>query len=113
MPWVKGQSGNPNGGKRGPRAHKARYETMLWADLVSVWREHGSDALLHVAKADPTSFVRICVSALPKTEIEHAVNHQHQIEVVLRKPAWLLCDSDTQTDAEQAIDITPQSTDDE
>lgn len=107
MTWVKGQSGNPKGAKRGPREHRRRYETMAWADLVEEWKLGGRDAIAHVRKNDPTSFFRICAGLLARLEPDSPVNHQHQIEVILKPPAWLTDDRQHDSDiATQAIDIT-------
>ena len=112
MTWVKGQSGNPAGGKRGPRVHQARVMGMFWVDLHREWKQYGREVISHVRQSDPTTFLKIVASALPRSDIEHQVNHSHQIEVILKPPAWLTSDSKSQDESDQAIDITPLSNDD-
>ena len=82
--WVKGQSGNPAGRPKGSR-HKL--QTSFWNDLHRVWKDSGADALRRVARDDPSTFVRVCASLMPKEEAAKQV--EHAIEITLKRPEWL------------------------
>ena len=84
MTWVKGQSGNPAGR---PKGSKHKLQTNFWNDLQRTWKERGVDALRWVAENDPSTFVRVCASLMPKEE--NAKQIEHAIEVTLKEPEWL------------------------
>jgi hypothetical protein len=63
-PWKKGQSGNPNGRPKGSRD---KINEAFLSDFAEVWEQHGKDAMLKVAQADPAA------SLLPK-ENNHNVD---------------------------------------
>jgi hypothetical protein len=82
--WVKGQSGNPAGR---PKASKHKLQTSFWNDLHRTWKESGAEALRWVAENDPSTFVRVCASLMPKEETAKQI--EHAIEVTLKEPEWL------------------------
>lgn len=61
--WVTGQSGNPNGRPVGTRSAFSR---EFVADLTATWREYGASVLQKVARSDPTRFLGIAASIVPK-----------------------------------------------
>lgn len=63
MPFKKGQSGNPSGRPKGAR-HKLT--EAFWKDFAGVWETSGKDALEKVVKDDPSTFVRVAASVMPK-----------------------------------------------
>ena len=62
-PWQPGQSGNPKGRALGSRN---RMSESFLEDLRATWEKHGARALETCAVEDPTGFVRIVASLLPK-----------------------------------------------
>lgn len=100
MPWVKGQSGNPNGRPKGVRERLTR---KLLCDLERDWREHGEATIERARKVDPMGYVRMMASLLPKEEQRRGL--MHSIEVTLRQPSWL-------EDKRQILDISPETTSD-
>jgi hypothetical protein len=82
--WVKGQSGNPAGR---PKGSKHKLQTSFWNDLQRTWKERGVEALRRVAENDPSTFVRVCASLMPKEETAKQV--EHAIEITLKTPDWL------------------------
>ena len=61
--WQPGQSGNPKGRALGSRN---RMSESFLEDLRATWEKHGARALETCAVEDPTGFVRIVASLLPK-----------------------------------------------
>ena len=62
-PWQPGQSGNPAGRPRGSRN---RLGEAFVDDLFADWRENGSQVIVAVRKADPSTYLRVVASILPK-----------------------------------------------
>jgi hypothetical protein len=63
MRFVKGQSGNPNGKPLGSRN---KLKEAFWADFCDAWKTHGQAALSLVAQEDPSTFVKVAASIMPK-----------------------------------------------
>ena len=62
-PWQPGQSGNPAGRPRGSRN---RLGEAFVDDLCADWRENGPQVIVAVRKADPSTYLRVVASILPK-----------------------------------------------
>jgi formiminotetrahydrofolate cyclodeaminase len=63
MRFVKGQSGNPLGKPLGSRN---KLKEAFWVDFNDTWMEHGRAALATVAVEDPSTFVKVAASIMPK-----------------------------------------------
>ena len=61
--WKKGESGNPVGRPRGSRN---KLKEAFLKNICEAWEKHGVVAIEKVAKDDPTAFVRVVASLLPK-----------------------------------------------
>ena len=61
--WKKGVSGNPAGRPKGAR-HKLT--ESFWTDFHKAWQTHGKAALASVAEDDPSTFVRVAATLMPK-----------------------------------------------
>jgi hypothetical protein len=58
-----GVSGNPLGRPLGSRNH---FSAIFVGDLTASWAQHGPSVLDRVAKQDPSRFLGVCASVLPK-----------------------------------------------
>jgi hypothetical protein len=67
--WKKGQSGNPMGRPKGSR-HK--FSEAFLADFTASWEKYGIQALEIVAKKEPSVYIRVAATVLPK-EVETTV----------------------------------------
>jgi hypothetical protein len=63
MRFVKGQSGNPLGKPLGARN---KLKEAFWVDFNEAWQKHGQAALSLVAQEDPSTFVKVAASIMPK-----------------------------------------------
>ena len=61
--WKKGKSGNPKGRPKGSR--NAFSEAFI-KDFMEIWEDKGSEALTEVATEDPSTFLRVAASLIPK-----------------------------------------------
>ena len=62
-PWQPGQSGNPAGRPRGSRN---RLGEAFVDDLCADWKENGPQVIVAVRKDDPSTYLRVIASILPK-----------------------------------------------
>ncbi|MGY3563170.1 hypothetical protein ACVWXP_006439 [Bradyrhizobium sp. USDA 4463] len=58
-PWKPGQSGNPNGRRR-------RLTEAFISDFQAIWEQEGLKAIERVARNDPSTFVRVAASLMPR-----------------------------------------------
>jgi hypothetical protein len=63
MRFVKGVSGNPSGKPVGSRN---KLKEAFWVDFCDAWKMHGQAALSAVAQEDPSTFVKVAASIMPK-----------------------------------------------
>jgi hypothetical protein len=63
IPWKPGQSGNPKGRPQGSRN---KLSEDFVADLHEAWLAFGKPALVTLAWTDPSTFVRVVASLIPR-----------------------------------------------
>jgi Family of unknown function (DUF5681) len=71
IPWKPGQSGNPKGRPKGSRNKLS--EDFVY-DLHESWKTLGKAAIMTVAWTDPSTYLRVVASLVPK-DIDVAVTH--------------------------------------
>lgn len=62
-PWKPGQSGNPLGRPLGARA---KFSEQACADALADWTSNGKDTLERVRVTDPSTYLRVLFSIIPK-----------------------------------------------
>jgi hypothetical protein len=75
--FEKGHAGGPGR----PKGARNKLQEAFWKDFAATWEAHGQSALEKVAQDDPSTFVRVAASVMPK-EIEATVEHRS----VMRMP---------------------------
>ncbi|RXG85349.1 DUF5681 domain-containing protein [Bradyrhizobium zhanjiangense] len=62
-PWKPGQSGNPLGRPQGARA---KFSEAACADALADWTKNGANVLERVRATDPSTYLRVLFSIIPK-----------------------------------------------
>ncbi len=62
-PWKPGQSGNPLGRPQGARS---KFSETAVANLLEDWTKHGPAVLTKVRAQDPSTYLRVAFSIIPK-----------------------------------------------
>lgn len=62
-PWKPGQSGNPLGRPQGARA---KFSEKACADALADWTSNGAATLERVRATDPSTYLRVLFSIIPK-----------------------------------------------
>ena len=62
MPFEKGKSGNPGGRSKGRKKFAEHFVTALCDDFI----KHGADAIVKVREEDPSTYLRVCATIIPK-----------------------------------------------
>ncbi len=109
MKWKPGQSGNPNGKPYGTRD---RLTTQFIQKLSADFHDHGVKAIQDVRKDDPTAYLRLVASLVPKEvrlSKENPLDQYTDDEVaaLLTAAAGLVEDEGA---AQQEPDVEPPST---
>ena len=63
MVFKPGQSGNPLGRPTGSRN---KFSDQFYRDLAATWEANGAEAMQKCALTEPSKFVAICASLIPK-----------------------------------------------
>jgi hypothetical protein len=96
MPFEKGNKGRPLGSRN-------KYGHAFWVDLEKTWRLGGAAALQKVMKDDPSTFVRVCASLIPKeVEITHRQAASLTDEEIIARIAELRDGTGVSDDAPEA-----------
>lgn len=89
--WKPGQSGNPKGRKPGTRQEFGQhFVEAVHADFIL----HGAEVIEEVREKDPTGYLKVCASLLPKElKITHGIDYDQLTDEQLRaRVAGLLAD---------------------
>lgn len=70
-----GQSGNPKGRPRGARQ---RLGEQFLVDMLADWEAHGAEAIVKVRDKNPSQYLRVVASILPK-ELNVRVNELDEL----------------------------------
>jgi len=62
-PWKPGQSGNPLGRPQGARS---KFSEQACADALADWTANGAATLRRVRETDPSTYLRVLFSIIPK-----------------------------------------------
>jgi hypothetical protein len=62
-PWKPGESGNPAGRPKGSRN---AFSAVFVGDLTASWSEHGPAVLDQVARRDPSRYLGVCATVIPR-----------------------------------------------
>jgi hypothetical protein len=77
--FLPGNPGSRAGGR--PRGSRNRLSEKFLADFHAVWEDQGLEALQKVAESDPSTFVRVAASLLPrKLKLLHIELSDEQLE---------------------------------
>jgi Family of unknown function (DUF5681) len=80
--WKPGESGNPAGRPQGTRN---RYSEDVLTVLANDWAAGGADVVARVRATDPSTYLRVVASILPKDVL---VNVQQSVPGNLQPEAW-------------------------
>jgi Family of unknown function (DUF5681) len=81
-PWQPGQSGNPAGRPPGSRN---KYSEDVLTVMANDWAAGGADVVARVRATDPSTYLRVVASILPKDVL---VNVQQSVPGNLQPEAW-------------------------
>jgi Family of unknown function (DUF5681) len=87
-PWKPGQSGNPLGRPVGARA---KFSEAACADALADWTANGKDTLERVRKHDPSTYLRVLFSIIPKdiaVSIEKRTGPMDTAEMQMMRRVW-------------------------
>jgi hypothetical protein len=98
---------NGNGGR--PKGSRNKLGEEFIADLHAEWQRSGAEALERVAKDDPTQFVRVVASILPK-EIDQTISIESELfrEAADFREAWRLARQFIGSDDDKLIELQPE-----
>lgn len=63
IPAKKGEVRNPNGRPKGSRT---KFSEAFCQDMLDVWQKEGKQAIQDVRQSDPSTFLRVAASLIPK-----------------------------------------------
>jgi hypothetical protein len=86
IPWKPGQSGNPQGRPKGSRN---KLSEQFIADLHESWLALGKAVITTVAWTDPSTYLRVVASLVPK-DIEVTATNDHLERMTTRELEALL-----------------------
>lgn len=99
-PWKPGQSGNPKGRTKGSRN---RFAEDFIDDIHESWKILGKPAITTVAWTDPSTYLRVCASLIPK-DIEITVTNQSIERMSTREIEARLRELDQESNASDPLE---------
>jgi hypothetical protein len=85
-PWLF-KPGNRLGGRT--KGSRNKLSEQFFVDFVQAWEQHGAEALSTVAQTDPSTFVRVAATLMPKEYVK--VVARRSFPRKSRSSAWTTC----------------------
>jgi hypothetical protein len=101
-PWKPGQSGNPLGRPLGARS---KFSEAAAQDALADWLANGSEVLARVRKKDPSTYLRVLFSIIPRDVALSVQHHDGPYSPEERRTVRRLLDAIETSGAAMGVDL--------